>query len=89
MRKTTVKEQMQWVLIYCQGYSANIWKKNVLEDLEIGILSFEIVRKFLEKIKEFEGEENELRKVIELKEIEQGQQTMDEYIQMFKIRQNT
>jgi len=77
MRKTTVEEQMQWVLIYMQGYSANIWKKNVLEYLEIGVLSFEIVEKLLEEIKEFEEGENELRKVMELKKIEQGQQTMD------------
>jgi len=52
--------------------------------LEIGALSFEIVGKFLEEIKEFEEGENELRKVMELKKIEQGQQTIDEYIQMFK-----
>ena len=46
MRKTTVEEQVQWVLIYMQRYSANIWKKNVLEYLEIGVLSFEIVENF-------------------------------------------
>jgi len=38
-------------LTYIQGGAANVWKENVLEDLETGILEFETVREFLEKIK--------------------------------------
>jgi len=56
----------------------------MLENLEISVLSFEIVGKFFEEIKKFEEGENELRKVMELKEIEQGQQIMNKYIQIFK-----
>jgi len=38
MRKVAVEEQIQWVLSYVQGRSANIWKENVLEDLKVGEL---------------------------------------------------
>ena len=31
MRKVPVKEQIQWMLSYIQGGSADIWKENVLE----------------------------------------------------------
>ena len=51
MRGITVEKQMQWILTYIQGGAANVWKENVLEDLETGILEFETVREFLEKIK--------------------------------------
>ena len=37
-RKVAVEEQIQWVLSYMQERSANIWKENVLEDLEAGEL---------------------------------------------------
>ena len=84
IRRTIVEEQVQWVLTYVQGFLADIWKENVLEDLEIDVLSFEIIETFLKEIKEFGGGENELRKMIELKKIEQGQQTINKYIQMFK-----
>ena len=31
MRKIPVEEQIQWMLSYMQGGSADVWKKNVLE----------------------------------------------------------
>ena len=34
MRDYSVEEQIQWVLSYMQGGSADMWKKNVLEDLK-------------------------------------------------------
>ncbi len=36
MREVAVEEQIQWVLSYVQGGSADIWKENMLEDLEAG-----------------------------------------------------
>jgi len=57
-----------------------------MENLGTEILEFETVGKLLEKIKkELEEEENkESKKIAELKEVEQGLQTMDKYIQIFK-----
>ena len=42
---------MQWVLTYMQREVADVWEKNVMENLEIKILEFETVEKFLEVIK--------------------------------------
>ena len=51
----------------------------------MGILEFKIVREFLKKIKKKFGRgSKKLRKVAELKQVEQGQWTMDEFVQMFK-----
>jgi len=68
-----VKEQVQWVLSFIQRESVDIWKENVLEDLEEEVLEYESVGEFLAAIKkEFEGGEEELVKVAELKKLEQG-----------------
>ena len=73
MRKVVVKEQIQWVLSYIQRGSANIWKENILEDLEVGVLEYTIVREFLADLKkEFEGEGNKTIKVAELKKVNRG-----------------
>ena len=49
----------------------DIWKKNMLEDLETGSLKYKSVREFLADLKkEFGGENNETMKVAELKKIE-------------------
>ena len=64
---------------------ADIWKENVLEELEIGELEFETVGEFLAEIKkEFGGEEEESVKVAELRKLEQGRKTMEEFVQKFK-----
>ena len=58
MREAAVEEQIQWVLSYVWGGSVDVWKKNVLEDLEIGILEYKTVGEFLTNIrKEFSIEE--------------------------------
>ena len=43
MKRVTVEEQIQWVLLYIQRGSADMWKKNVLEKLEAEELEFKIV----------------------------------------------
>ena len=56
-----------------QGGLADIWKKNVLEDLKGGLLEYKTVREFLADIKrEFGGEDEESVKVAELQRLEQG-----------------
>ena len=63
----------------------NIWKENMLEELEGGELEFESVREFLAEIKkEFGGEEEESLKVVKLKRIEQGERKIEEFVQDFK-----
>jgi len=45
-----------------------------LEDLVIGVLKFKTVEEFLEEIKKkFEGDNNELVKIVELEQVEQSQ----------------
>ena len=52
MRNNLVEEQVQWVLLYIQGRSANIWKENVIENLVSRNLSYTIVGEFLLDLKE-------------------------------------
>ena len=60
-----------------QGGLADIWKENILEDLE--------EREFLAAIKKkFRGEEKELVKVAELKRVEQEGRIMEKFIQEFR-----
>ena len=81
----TVEEQVQWVLLHIQGGSANIWKENILEDLEEGIVEYESVGKFLMILKkEFGGGDEETVKVAELKKLDQEEKTIEEFVQEFK-----
>jgi len=85
LRESSVEEQIQWVLSYVQGGSADIWKKNIMEELETGEIEFKSVEEFLAEIrKEFEGGDKESVKVAELKKIEQGGRMMEEFVQDFK-----
>ena len=60
---------------------ADIWKENILEDLEEGTLEYELVREFLATIKrEFGGEDEELVKVAELKRLKQGRRMIKEFV---------
>ena len=48
-----------------------IWKENILENLETGILKFKTVGEFLKEIKKKFGEgDKESVKVVELKKVE-------------------
>ena len=85
MREKLLEEQIQWVLSYVQERSVDVWKENILENLEVGELEFELVGEFLAEIKkEFEGGDKESVKVAELKRIEQEGRSMEELIQNFK-----
>jgi len=85
LREASVEAQINWVLSYVQGGSADIWKENILEKLEAGEIKFESVGEFLAEIKkEFGGGDKESVKVAELKKIEQGGRTMEEFVQDFK-----
>ena len=81
LREVSVKAQINWVLSFIQGGSANIWKENVLKELETGEIEFESIGEFLAEIRrEFGGGDEESMKVAELKKIEQGGRTMEEFV---------
>ena len=59
----------------------DVWKENILEDLEKGLLKYKIVREFLTDIKkEFGRGDEEIVKVVELKKIEQGGKIIEEFV---------
>jgi len=85
LRENTVEEQIQWVLTYVQGGSADVWKENMMDELESGEMEYETVEDFLTSLrKEFGGGEEELVKAAELRKLEQGGKTMEEFVQEFK-----
>jgi len=85
LRGNTMEEQIQWVLTYVQGGSADVWKKNIMDELETGEMEYEMVEDFLTNLrKEFGGGEEESVKVAELRKLEQGEKTMEEFVQEFK-----
>ena len=64
---------------------ADVWKENVIEDLEEGALEYESVEEFLTAIKKELGEgEKESVKVAELKKLEQEERMMEEFVQEFR-----
>ena len=52
----TVKEQVQWVLSHMQGEAVDVWKENMMEELESGEVEYEFVEELLTSLKrEFGG----------------------------------
>jgi len=85
LRGATVEEQVQWVLLYVQGGPVDVWKENVMEELESEEIEYESAEEFLTSLrKEFGGGEEELVKAEELRKLEQGEKSMEEFIQEFK-----
>ena len=85
MREVMVEEQVFWILSYVQGGSVDIWKENVIEELEVEEIEYETAEEFLTILKkEFGRGEEELVKVAELRKLEQGGKTIEEFVQEFK-----
>ena len=62
-----------------------MWKENVMEELETGEVKVESIEEFFTSLKkEFGGEEEESVKAAELRKLEQGGRTMEEFVQEFK-----
>ena len=73
------------MLSYVQGGSADVWKENVMEELEAGEAEYESAEEFLISLKkEFGRREKESVKAVELRKLEQRGRTMKEFIQEFK-----
>jgi len=69
------------MLLYVQRRSADLWKKNLLEDLEIEKVEFESAEEFLLILrKKFGKGDKESVKVVELRRIKQIGRTMKEFI---------
>jgi len=78
------KEKISWVLSYVQGRAAEVWKDNVLDEIEKGS-EVSTMKELFEKIMEEFGEfDEESRKSDELRLLVQGPRTCDEYMQEFK-----
>ena len=85
LRGNTTEEQVQWALTYVQGESADIWKENIMDEIEAVEVEFESVEEFFTCLKkEFGGGEEESMKAAELRKMEQGGKTMEKFIQEFK-----
>jgi len=81
LRGNTVEEQIQWVLTYVQGGSVDVWKENMMDKLESGEMEYEMVEDFLTSLrKEFGRGEEESVKAAELRKLEQGGKTMEEFV---------
>jgi len=63
----------------------DIWKENVMEELEAGEVEYESVEEFLTSLrKKFRGGEEESVKAVELRKLEQEGRTMEKFVQEFK-----
>ena len=69
------------MLSYVQRGSADVWKENIMEEMEVGEVEYESMEEFLTNLKkEFGGGEEESIKVAELRKMEQGGKMMKEFI---------
>ena len=81
IRRVTVDEQIQWILLFVQERSADMWKENVLKNLKLREVEFRLAEEFLLELKkEFEGGDKELVKIKELRRIEQRERTMEKFV---------
>ena len=77
--------QVAWVLSYVQGGIAEVWKDNLLDKLVKGESEVELAEQLFAKIRNDFGETSEEeRKIEQLRMIEQGGRTCNEYVQEFK-----
>ena len=81
LREEPVEEQVQWILSYVQEGTADVWKENVIEELETREVEYEMVEEFLSSLKkEFGGGKEESVKAAELRKLEQGGRMMEEFV---------
>ena len=85
MTEEVAATQVAWVLSYVQGGVAEVWKDNLLDELAKGESEVETAEQLFTKIRDDFGETlEEERKIEQLRTIEQGGRTCDEYVQEFK-----
>jgi len=85
MTEEAATTQVAWVLSYVQGGVAEAWKDNLMDELAKGESEVETAEQLFSKIRNDFGETSEEeRKIEQLRTIEQGSRTCDEYVQEFK-----
>jgi len=85
MTEKVAMTQVAWVLLYIQGRVAEAWKNNLLDELAKGESEVETAEQLFLKIRnDFGKTSEEERKIEQLRTIEQGARTCDEYVQEFK-----
>ena len=85
MTEEAATTQVAWVLSYVQGGVAKAWKDNLMDELAKGESEVETAEQQFSKIRNDFGETSEEeRKIEQLRTIEQGNRTCDEYVQEFK-----
>ena len=85
MRGESVEGQVQWILSYVQGGTADVWKENMMEELEAEEIEYKTAEEFLMNLKKkFGGGEKEAVKAVELRKLEQEGKTIEEFVQEFK-----
>jgi len=85
MTEEATATQVAWVLSYVQRGIAEAWKDNLLDELAKGESEVESAEQLFAKIRDNFGETSEEeRKIEQLRTIEQGGRTCDEYVQEFK-----
>ena len=63
----------------------DVWKENIMEELENGKVEYKSIEEFLTSLKrEFGGGEKESVKAAELRKLEKGEKIMEEFVQEFK-----
>jgi len=73
--------QVAWVLSYVQGEVVEAWKDNLLDKLAKGESEVESTEQLFTKIRDNFGETSEEeRKIEQLRTIEQGGRTYNEYV---------
>ena len=81
MREVVVEKQIQQVLSYVQEGSADIWKENVLENLDAEELDYVTVGEFLADLKKkFSEGDDKTIKVAELKKVEQESRMIEKFV---------
>ena len=81
MMEEAVVTQVAWVLSYVQGGIAEAWKDNLLDELAKGESEVKTAEQLFTKIRNDFGETSEKeRKIEQLRTIEQGGRTCDEYV---------
>jgi len=79
------KRKISWALSYVQGGVAEVWKDNVLEEINKGTSEVEMMEELFEKMREeFREFDEESRKMDKLRLLVQGSRTCDKYVQEFR-----
>jgi len=79
------KRKISWALSYVQGGVAEVWKDNVLEEINKETSEVEMIEELFEKMREeFRKFDEESRKMDKLRLLVQGSRTCDKYVQEFR-----